>query len=189
MSALRIQYINGETNYKKHFILREKEGTDRQFVVFDSDENEIMDGSVSEMAQFAHSTIKQFREENCPNSLDINITIDLYEDVGNDDIEVIKKHVIINDRPFVRYMVGCAEHIIPSVEEVSEADKKDVFLLYGILLMRLLVKMKRLNEGIKCSCCEVEELTVKYAPHENKDYATLNHIDLNDVNLDFNIGF
>ena len=171
------------------------------FNLYDSNENQILtDTYFKEVVEKIDEIFVHFWDNNNIELEDIHITIEIYEDNGNEEVDIFKKKVFCENHKLIEFCMLTGIMDLESEEEETEDETeeeieeelkllgnyKDILIKQYIKSLVSLEKLKlrnsELEQGLCDSCMEnIKTITINYTGYEKRDLfmETSNDVGLN----------
>jgi len=178
-SKLKIKWSSED--FTKNKVLWIMSSNMKTFNLFDSNETSLLnDSNLGDVLECIDDKFCEFWNSDDDIDIDnMNITIEIYEDVGNEDVDILKRRVITENHNIIEFCMMSKIIDYDSDEEEEEfkmlGDVKQILINQYINSLVRLEKMKLKNSEMeeKCVCddCETNKksITIDYIGFEKKD--------------------
>lgn len=187
-SKLKIKWSNEDFSMNKVIWIMSSKM--KSFNIFNSNETPLLtDTDLKEVVERIDSEFVDFWSNDNIELEDIHITIEIYEDNGNEEVDIFKRRVICENHKLIEFcmLTGIIDLDSEEEEEKMLGDTKQLLINQYIKSLVSLEKLKLRNSELEEKClCEscmdnIKTITINYTGIENKDLymESKNEVDLN----------
>ncbi len=179
-SKLKIKWSNSD--YSMNKVMWVMSSKMKSFNLFDSNETILLlDTDYKEVVRYIDNEFVGFWDNDNVDLEDIYISMEIYEDNGNEEVDIFKKKVICENMKLLNFCMVSGMLDMDSDTEEEENDCCFVgntkqllinqYVKYMVKLEKLKMRESEMEEKCVCDCCEesMKELTIKYTGYENRD--------------------
>ena len=180
-SKLKIKWSNKDFN--NNLVIWIMSESMKSFNLYDSNENILLfDTNYKKVVENIDNLFVDFWDK-CDSELEeIHISMEIYEDCGNEEVVIYKRKVICENHNIVKFsLISGVLEMDSDTEEEEDTELKKVgnvkqliinqYVKSLVNLEKLKLKNSELEPNCVCECCmeSMKEITIKYSGYENID--------------------
>ena len=191
-SKLKIKWSN--TDFSMNKVIWIMSSKMKTFNLYDSNETPLLtDTDFKEVVERIDSEFVDFWSSDSIELEDIHITIEIYEDNGNSEVDILKRKVICENHKLIEFCMITGIIDLDSEEEETEEEMKllgdykqlliNQYIKSLVSLEKLKLRDSELEEKCLCENCmeNLKSITINYTGYEKRDIymESKSEVDLN----------